>query len=477
MSGTTSVPQPVFGPAGFIAPAEADILAGAIADIDAAMGGGLNPALETPQGQLASSLSAIAADKDAQFLALANSVDPAFAAGRMQDGIARIYFITRKPALPTVVQALCTGLAGVPIPTGAQAKAADGTLYICTGGGTIGVGGTVTLPFAAVATGPIPCPATTLSTIYRLVNGWDSITNPADGVLGSVVESRAAFEFRRGQSVAQNAVGSLGAILGSVLSVDGVIDAIVRDNPTAAPVTIGGVSIAARSLYVAVVGGDSLAVATAIWRKKSPGCGYTGNTTVTVTDSNPAYVLPLPTYNVTFEIPTPLTLLIAVRLANLTSVPSNAKTLVAAAIQSAFSGADGGQRLRVGGTIYASRFYAGVAALGPWAEIVAITLGTTETSAASITGSIAGTVLTVSAIASGSIAAASMLFGANVADGTTIVNQLTGTAGSTGTYTVTPSQTALSGPIIAAPVAANSIAVNIDRTPVIATPEIALILV
>lgn len=474
MSGTTSVPQPTFGPSGFVAPAEADILAGAQADIDAAFGGGLNPALETPQGQLASSLSAIAADKDAQFLGLANNVDPAFAAGRMQDGIARIYFITRKPAVPTVVQALCTGLADVPIPTGAQAKAADGNLYVCTGGGAIGPGGTVTLPFACVAGGPIACPAGTLSTIYRAINGWDTIANPADGVLGSVVESRADFEFRRGQSVAQNAVGSLGAILGSVLSVENVIDAIVRDNPTAAPVTTGGVSIAANSVYVAVVGGDSLAIATAIWRKKAPGCGYTGNTTVTVTDSNPAYAIPLPTYNVTFEIPTPLPIFIAVRLANLTSVPATAKALVAAAVQNAFSGADGGQRLRIGGTIYASRFYAGIAALGPWAEIVSVTLGT---QAASITGAISGTTLTVTAVASGALAAGDMLFGANVADGTTIVSQLTGTAGSTGTYTVTPTQTALSAPISAALVTANSIGVNIDRTPVTAPSEIATILV
>lgn len=473
MSGTTSVPQPTFGPAGFIAPPEADILAGAQADIDAAMGGGLNPALETPQGQLASSLSAIAADKDAQFLLLANSVDPAFAAGRMQDGIARIYFITRKPALPTAIQALCGGLAGVPIPTGAQAKAADGNLYICTGGGTIGVGGTVSLPFACAISGPIPCPAGPL-TIYRAINGWDTISSPADGVLGSVVESRAAFEFRRGQSVAQNAVGSLGAILGSVLSVDNVIDAIVRDNPTAAPVTTGGVSIAANSVYVAVVGGDSLAVATAIWRKKGPGCGYTGNTTVTVTDDNSAYALPLPTYDVTFEIPTPLTIFVAVRLANLTSVPATAKALVAAATQDAFSGADGGQRLRIGGTVYASRFYGGIAGLGPWAEIVSITLGTT---AASITGSITGTTLTVTAIASGALAAGDMLFGANVADGTLIVTQLTGTAGSTGTYTITPTQTALSAPITASLVTANSIGVNIDRTPVTAPTEIATILV
>ncbi|MEG3147260.1 hypothetical protein U1839_21620 [Sphingomonas sp. RT2P30] len=61
-----------------------------------------------------------------------------------------------------------------------------------------------------------------------------------------------------------------------------------------------------------------------------------------------------------------------------------------------------------------------------------------------VTGSIAGTVLTVTAVTSGVLAVAKTLTGAGVSDGTTIVAQLTGTAGSTGTYTVTPSQTVVS---------------------------------
>jgi len=59
---TTNVPGITFGPNGFVAPVEQDVLAGMQADIDQACGGGLNPALETPQGQLASSFAAITSD-------------------------------------------------------------------------------------------------------------------------------------------------------------------------------------------------------------------------------------------------------------------------------------------------------------------------------------------------------------------------------------------------------------------------------
>ena len=57
------------------------------------------------------------------------------------------------------------------------------------------------------------------------------------------------------------------------------------------------------------------------------------------------------------------------------------------------------------------------------------------------TGSIATTTLTVSAISSGSILPGMIITGTGVSASTYIVTQLTGTAGSTGTYTVNVSQT------------------------------------
>ena len=378
MSGsTTSVPRPAWTAQGFVAPAEADVLTGAQADMNAAFGGKLNPALSTPQGQLASSLTAIVGDKNSQFLFYSQQVDPAFASGRMQDGIARIYFITRNPALPTVVTATCTGLVNVPIPTGATAQATDGNIYICTSGGTIPSGGSINLQFACTVTGPIPCPAGTLSKPYQTIPGWDTITNAADGVLGNNVETRAAFEARRGQSVAKNSVGMLSSILGSILGVAGVLDAYVTENDLGTSATIGGVSVAANSVYIAAVGGADADVATAIFKKKAPGCSYTsGTTTVTVPDTNSGYSLPYPTYAVTFTRPTPLDIKFSVFIVNTTAVPSTALAQIQAAILSAFVGGDGGPRARIGSTVYASRYYGAVAALGTWAQIVRLEVGT-----------------------------------------------------------------------------------------------------
>ena len=79
MAITSNVPKPVFGPKGFIAPAESTVLTGVLADINQAFGGNLNPALETPQGQMATTETAVIGNANDQFCNLTNMVDPAYA--------------------------------------------------------------------------------------------------------------------------------------------------------------------------------------------------------------------------------------------------------------------------------------------------------------------------------------------------------------------------------------------------------------
>ena len=441
---STAIPQSVLGATGFIVPTQAAVLAGAQSDLNTAFGGNLNPALNTPQGQLATSETAIVLDKDAQFIALANSMDPAYATGRMQDAIGRIYLMTRIAATSTTVTATCSGSPGLLIPAGSQAVDQAGNQYISTAAGTILVGGTVDITFQSVATGAIACPIGYLSAIYASIPGWDSINNTIAGVIGNVVESRTAFEYRRQNSVAANAIGMITAVQGAVFAVPNVLDVYATQNDTnvtsgatftgsitgltltvgTAPsntiqigmtitgtgvsdsvvilafgtgtggtgdymvsksqsvasgallASFGGVQLVAHSIYVAAYGGVAQDVANAIWTKKAPGANYNGNTTVSVVD-NVNYLAPYPSYQVTFQTPTATPVLFAIIMQQNAQVPSNATALINAAIAAAFSGADGGQRARIGSWIFASRFYAGIAALGAWAQIYSIQLGIT----------------------------------------------------------------------------------------------------
>lgn len=476
----SSVPQPTFGPSGFIIPAESEILTGVMTDLNAAFGGNLNMALETPQGQLATSLTAIIGDKNDQFLLYTNGVDPAYAAGRMQDAIGRIYFIERNPATSTTVNCLCSGAAGTVIPLGSLATATDGNVYVSTSAGTIGLGGTVTVPFAAQTTGPIACPAASVTVIYRAIPGWDSITNVSAGTEGRDVESRADFEARRIASVALNARNTLDAIRGAVLNVADVADAYVTDNSTAAPVVVQGVTIPAYALYVCVSGGVGQDVANAVWSKKPPGIPYvtSGATSYTVTDDSTGYVLPYPTYTVYVTTPADLEIVFAISLTDSVNVPSDAVTQIQNAIVDAFAGGDGGTRARIGGTIYASRFYAPIAALGDWArEIISIEIGSANAPGATFTASIAATTMTVTAVASGTLAVGQTVIGTGVAAGT-VITALGSGSGSTGTYTVGVSQTVGSTAGLTGVVAGlNLLTPDINQLPVVDAANVAVTLV
>jgi uncharacterized phage protein gp47/JayE len=393
---STSVPIVVFGPTGVVVPTESAILAGVQADMNAAFGGGLNPGLSTPQGQLASSLAAVVGDKNDELAWYVSQVDPDIADGRMQDAIGRIYFINRLPAVATVVAVLCTGLAGTLIPAGSKVVDSAGNTYSNLGAGTIPVGGSITLQFACDVTGPVVCAIGQITGPYRAIAGWDTAANAAAGVTGSNVETRANFEYRRRQSVALNAAGSLPSIYAAVFNVPGVLDVYVRENTGVANLVIGSITLLPHSIYVAAVGGLDADVANAIWLKKNNGADYNGNTTVAVSDAS-CYAVPYPTYNVTFQRPTAQPILFAVQIANAAGPPSDIVTQVKNAIISAFAGGDNGPRVRIGSTVYASRFYGPVSNIKPgYVEILSLLIGTSTATLAALTLDI-GFVPTVSA--------------------------------------------------------------------------------
>jgi hypothetical protein len=169
------------------------------------------------------------------------------------------------------------GAANTVIPAGAQAQDTAGNLYTTAAGGTIGLGGSVSVVFTAQEPGPIACPAGTLTKIMTTTPGWDSITNPSGTdtlplTLGTALESSQAFEFRRQQSLYVNAQSMSQSILAAVLASGASIpnvptDCYVYDNASNAPVVQGGITIPGNSVYIAVQGGDPTSIATAIWSR------------------------------------------------------------------------------------------------------------------------------------------------------------------------------------------------------------------
>ena len=98
-------------------------------------------------------------------------------------------------------------------------------------------------------------------------------------------ESDDEYRARYGRLTMRNARGLVEAILAAVLEVEGVTDALARENATGAAVTVQGKSIGAHSVCVVVDGGTDADVAAAIARSKPVGTGTSGNTSVGVAHS------------------------------------------------------------------------------------------------------------------------------------------------------------------------------------------------
>lgn len=361
---TTSVPNAEFTDQGLSTPDEADILQGVLSDLNIAMGGGMSQSLTTPQGQIASSESAIIAEKNSQLAHIVNQVNPDFASGRFQDAIGRIYFIDRYPAKGTTVTATCTGLVGAVIPQGSVAQDTEGYLYFSTHEAVIPASGAVDVIFQNGTTGEIGCPIGSLNTIYKAVTGWSGVINNASGVLGSDEESRANFEYRRRQSVAKNSRGANASVYGSILEVDGVVDAYVIDNPLGISVTKGitNYTLLPHSIYIAVYGGRPEDIAQAIYRKKNLGCDMNGNTSFTISDTE-NYANPAPEYTLTWETPSVVDAYIKIDIDQNNLLPSNIIDLVKESVINSFYGKDNGAKVRIGSLLSASRFYAGIYSL------------------------------------------------------------------------------------------------------------------
>jgi uncharacterized phage protein gp47/JayE len=487
---STNVPSIDWTSTGLVIPSEAEILAGVQADFNAAFGGNMNVALNTPQGQWMTAIAAAIANAYQNIANLVNGVNPDLNSGFMQNAIARIYFINRMAGSPTNVSCTCLGLAGTVIPTGSpqqpQAEDSAGNLYYCVQGGTIPIGGSITLTFANVVNGPIACPMDSLTTIYQAVPGWDSINNPANGVPGTNIESSNAFEYRREQSVAANAHGSAAAIYGAVIDVEGVTDAYVIENFTGSTVDTGSTNfpVVAHSVYVGVIGGDPQDIANAIWTKKDLGCNMNGNTSETVYDTN--YSPPQPSYSISFNNNTSATVAFnfTVDIKNSSLLPATIVADVTNAIATQFLGTNpngNGQRVRIGSLLLCANFYGPVAACeGPQipVQVLSILLGSAFSGQGTVTNM--SDVLTITTASSGSLTPGTVVTDADnyIPANTQIVEQLTGSPpGGVGTYQMSAAATNTAGSpeAITGTATATSALIGIDQAPVLGTVTVNLI--
>ncbi|MEX9651839.1 baseplate J/gp47 family protein [Providencia sp. PROV117] len=290
---------------GIIAPTTQEVIDGLWSLMKGAFGDKLNVSMDTPQGQLVTTLAAIITDERNQLIELFNQFDPRYADGQMQDAIGYLYFLQRKQATKSVAELTFNGLSGVTIPTGFQILDEAGLYWSTTGESRIGTNGLATVNASCNTAGMVSAQPNTINRIVINISGLDSVTNNAAAVIGRNAESRQEFELRREQSVAKNAKNMNSSTYGAVSNINDVIDCYVVDNPSDATIKVGktNYSLIRNSIAVSVVGGDDNEIAKQILTKAGTGCAFVGNTAVTYEDIENFPYMP-PKYEIKFIRPT-----------------------------------------------------------------------------------------------------------------------------------------------------------------------------
>lgn len=261
-------------PTGVIVPDTSVIQEDVISEFQQTFGTDLVTTPNTPQGLLIVSETAArtaVADNNA---ALSNQINPNVAGGVFLDAIGALTGSFRTPAMPSTVTVAITGVSGTVIPQGSQAKdSVYGNVFETATGVTI-VDGSATVIMQSVEDGPIVAAAGTLTQIVSNILGWETVTNAADAVLGTVTQSDEQFRFQRRQTLAAQGASTTQAIVSILYQVPGVMSVFFQENTSNTTQVINGVTMVSHSIYACVEGGTDLDIATAMQSKKSAGAAY-----------------------------------------------------------------------------------------------------------------------------------------------------------------------------------------------------------
>lgn len=311
----------------------ATLLADVEAEYLAAFGNDMAVTPDTPQGALIAAETVAREGAMRNIAQLANQINPNVAEGIFLDAIWALTGGRRQPATKTVVVGVT--LSGVPssiIPAGAiAANVVTGDRFTLATAVVLDNTGNATGTFVSVADGQIPADAGDLSQIVSGVIGWEAVTNPSAGVMGTVLESDEQSRVRRKNTLALQGVSINEATVSRLYDTAGVRSVAFRENYTAAPVVIDGIPLVANSIWACVDGGTDADVAASLLTTKSAGCDWNGAVSVNVVDQFSGQ-----TYPVLFDRPTPQAILV-----NVTVKPGTLANPIAAVKQAVLDYANG----------------------------------------------------------------------------------------------------------------------------------------
>jgi len=258
-------------------------------------GNDINVNSNSPDGQLINLIAQTKIDLLELIQQIYNSFDPDKAIGRVLDERVAINNIQRKAGTYTFQEVEITtdralnldGLddeANDPDGVGYTVADDEGNEFVLLDSQIIASAGTYAFTFRAKNLGKVETLPNTITNPVDIILGITNINNPSVATsIGEDEETDVELRLRREKSIALASLGYLDGLLGALLNISDVSDAVVFENITD---TTDSDGIPAHSIWAIIEGGANTDIAEVLYTKKSYGSGMKGTVLVEITGEN-----------------------------------------------------------------------------------------------------------------------------------------------------------------------------------------------
>ena len=228
---------------------------------------------DTPDGQQLGIQANIISDFQDLALYIYNSMDPDLADGANFDKLLKLLARTRLPSSRSTVDIEMVLNKTVSIPASYTIKDLNNQNWIIGTAQTLDAG-THLVSFYSEDWGNITAEPNTINEQVTILTEVVSINNPESAISGRDEESIVQVRERRNKILEINASSTIGSIIGKILDLNGVIDAVPYENMTKIydPVR----DIQSNSYWIVVKGGDIAQISEIIAKDKTGGTGLKG---------------------------------------------------------------------------------------------------------------------------------------------------------------------------------------------------------
>ena len=262
-------------------PSYSEVLAGLQAIVRSIYGADAYIAPDSQDGQFLAAWAASINEVNQVALAVYQQFSPTYAQGVGLSSLLKLNGTKRQSATHSTATVTIVGVTGTTITNGIV-RDGSGQLWNLPASVVIPGSGTIDVLATAQNEGALEAPPNTITNIYTLVPGWQTVTNAAAATVGAPVETDAQARRRQATIVQGPASSLVAAIQASIADVAGVTQLFVYENDTG---SADGNGVPAHTIYAVVLGGAAQDIINAIGVRKPPGIQTYGTSSGTYTDA------------------------------------------------------------------------------------------------------------------------------------------------------------------------------------------------